>query len=203
MRDIPAGSRHYRTDPASDCPASPDGIAARPISLNSASTRRRLRASTSSLSKALVSGEQCPQTAARRWEGRRVRDAARLSRPTKLGVIAYETKRNDGAPARVCKSPRTFFGDRPAGAATGAGSVRSAKCRHCVARKIPAAAPSPPATSPFGRHAVRGWMGRADRRTRFKGMFVNPPEVVEIGRRHPELGATAHSSRREREQARC
>jgi phenylacetate-CoA ligase len=36
---------------------------------------------------------------------------------------------------------------------------------------------------------IKGWMGRADRTTKVKGMFVRPAEqVAEIGKRHPELG---------------
>ena len=47
---------------------------------------------------------------------------------------------------------------------------------------------------------IRGWMGRADQTTKVKGMFVHPSEVVEIGKRHPELGALRLVVRREREQ---
>ena len=31
-------------------------------------------------------------------------------------------------------------------------------------------------------------MGRADRTTKVKGMFVRPEQIAEIGKRHPELG---------------
>jgi phenylacetate-coenzyme A ligase PaaK-like adenylate-forming protein len=31
-------------------------------------------------------------------------------------------------------------------------------------------------------------MGRADQRTKVKGMFVDPEQIAEIGRRHPEAG---------------
>ena len=43
-------------------------------------------------------------------------------------------------------------------------------------------------------------MGRADQTTKVKGMFVHPSEVVEIGKRHPELGALRLVVRREGEQ---
>ena len=43
-------------------------------------------------------------------------------------------------------------------------------------------------------------MGRADQTTKVKGMFVHPGEVVEIGKRHPELGALRLVVRREGEQ---
>ncbi len=44
--------------------------------------------------------------------------------------------------------------------------------------------------SPCGRTNVRikGWMGRADQRTKVRGMFVDPEQVAEIARKHPGLG---------------
>ncbi len=47
---------------------------------------------------------------------------------------------------------------------------------------------------------IRGWMGRADQTTKVKGMFVHPSEVVEIGKRHPELGTLRLVVSREGEQ---
>jgi phenylacetate-CoA ligase len=44
--------------------------------------------------------------------------------------------------------------------------------------------------SPCGRTNMRikGWMGRADQRTKVRGMFVDPEQVAEIARKHPGLG---------------
>lgn len=46
-----------------------------------------------------------------------------------------------------------------------------------------------PGLSPCGRTNTRitGWMGRADQRTKVKGMFVDPRQIAEIMRRHPEI----------------
>lgn len=46
-----------------------------------------------------------------------------------------------------------------------------------------------PGTSPCGRTGMRinGWMGRADQRTKVKGMFVDPKQIADVLRRHPEL----------------
>jgi phenylacetate-CoA ligase len=43
--------------------------------------------------------------------------------------------------------------------------------------------------SPCGRtnRRIKGWMGRADQRTKVKGMFVDPKQIAEIARRHPEI----------------
>jgi phenylacetate-CoA ligase len=47
-----------------------------------------------------------------------------------------------------------------------------------------------PGTSPCGRTNLRikGWMGRADQRTKVKGMFVDPKQIAEVVKRHPEIG---------------
>ena len=46
-----------------------------------------------------------------------------------------------------------------------------------------------PGVSPCGRSNMRikGWLGRADQRTKVKGMFVDPSQVAAIVRRHPEV----------------
>src|SRR2546428_13120030 len=46
-----------------------------------------------------------------------------------------------------------------------------------------------PGASPCGRTntRIRGWMGRADQTTKVKGMFVQPSQVAEILKRHPEV----------------
>ena len=46
-----------------------------------------------------------------------------------------------------------------------------------------------PGVSPCGRTGMRikGWMGRADQRTKVKGMFVDPAQVAEIARRVPDI----------------
>lgn len=45
-------------------------------------------------------------------------------------------------------------------------------------------------TSPCGRTNLRikGWMGRADQRTKVKGMFVDPKQIAELVSRHSEIG---------------
>ncbi len=43
--------------------------------------------------------------------------------------------------------------------------------------------------SPCGRTntRIKGWMGRADQRTKIKGMFVDPKQVADIVKSHPEI----------------
>lgn len=46
-----------------------------------------------------------------------------------------------------------------------------------------------PGQSPCGRTGtrIRGWMGRADQRTKVKGMFVDPRQIAEVVARHPAV----------------
>lgn len=34
---------------------------------------------------------------------------------------------------------------------------------------------------------LKGWMGRADQRTKVKGMFVDPKQIAEVVARHPQV----------------
>ncbi|WP_420407227.1 phenylacetate--CoA ligase family protein [Hoeflea sp.] len=46
-----------------------------------------------------------------------------------------------------------------------------------------------PGTSPCGRTGMRikGWMGRADQRTKIKGMFVDPKQIAQLLKLHPDI----------------
>ena len=39
-----------------------------------------------------------------------------------------------------------------------------------------------------GTHSIRGWLGRADQTAKFRGMFIRPEQVAQVGRAMPELG---------------
>ena len=43
-------------------------------------------------------------------------------------------------------------------------------------------------------------MGRADQSAKVRGLFVHPSQIVEIGKRHPELAGLRLTIRREGEQ---
>ena len=59
-----------------------------------------------------------------------------------------------------------------------------------------------PGVSPCGRTNTRlkGWMGRADQRTKVKGMFVDPAQIAALLKRHPEIGRARLVVGREAEQ---
>jgi phenylacetate-CoA ligase len=47
---------------------------------------------------------------------------------------------------------------------------------------------------------LKGWMVRADQSAKVKGLLVHPGQIVEIGKRHPELRSARLVVRREGEQ---
>ena len=47
---------------------------------------------------------------------------------------------------------------------------------------------------------LKGWMGRADQSAKVRGLFVHPDQIVEVGKRHRELGALRLVVRRDGEQ---
>ncbi|CAN1536254.1 PaaK Coenzyme F390 synthetase [Rhabdaerophilaceae bacterium] len=59
-----------------------------------------------------------------------------------------------------------------------------------------------PGLSPCGRTNKRlaGWMGRADQRTKVKGMFVDPAQINAIARAHPGVGRLRLAVTRQNEQ---
>lgn len=61
-----------------------------------------------------------------------------------------------------------------------------------------------PGASPCGRTAprIRGWMGRADQRTKVKGMFVAPEQINQLMERYPEIRRARLVVTRENEQDR-
>ncbi len=116
-----------------------------------------------------------------------------------LGSIAYETRGPDG---KVCEGMvvdegvlleivRPGTGD-PVSAAGEVGEVvvTSFNPDYPLIRfatgDLSAVLAGP---SPCGRTNVRikGWMGRADQATKVKGLFVQPAQVAEVLKRHPEI----------------
>jgi phenylacetate-CoA ligase len=116
-----------------------------------------------------------------------------------LGVIAYESAADDGSPnpGMIVNENLILEIVRP-----GTGDpVPHGEVGEVVATNFNPAYPMVrlgtgdlsavlPGTSPCGRTntRIRGWMGRADQRTKVKGMFVDPKQIAELLRRHREIG---------------
>jgi phenylacetate-CoA ligase len=115
-----------------------------------------------------------------------------------FGVIAYESSAPDGEPnpGMIVNEDLIVEIVRP-GTST---PVREGEVGEVVVTSFNSAYPMVrlgtgdlsailPGVSPCGRTnlRIRGWMGRADQRTKIKGMFVDPKQVDEVVRRHPEV----------------
>ena len=116
-----------------------------------------------------------------------------------FGVIAYESVAADGSivPGMVVNEDlileivRPGTGDPVAEGEVGEVVVTSFNPAYPLVRlgtgDLSAVLPG---SSPCGRTnmRIRGWLGRADQRTKVKGMFVDPRQVAEVVRRHPSVG---------------
>ena len=116
-----------------------------------------------------------------------------------LGIIAYESADSDGTPLPgmvvaenlILEIVRPGTNDPVPDGEVGEVVVTRFDPLYPLVRlgtgDLSAIMPDP---SPCGRTnlRIRGWMGRADQRTKVKGMFVDPNQVAELLRRHPEAG---------------
>lgn len=115
-----------------------------------------------------------------------------------LGVIAYESAADDGSPhpgmivneKLILEIVRPGTGDPVPAGEVGEVVVTSFNPAYPMIRlgtgDLSAVLPG---ISPCGRTntRIKGWMGRADQRTKVKGMFVDPKQVAEVLRRHPGI----------------
>jgi phenylacetate-CoA ligase len=115
-----------------------------------------------------------------------------------FGVIAYESAAPDGAPNPgmivnenlIVEIVRPGTGDPVPDGEVGEVVVTGFNLAYPLVRlgtgDLSAVLPG---TSPCGRTNVRikGWMGRADQRTKVKGMFVDPKQIAEVVARLPEI----------------
>src|SRR5690606_9832145 len=115
-----------------------------------------------------------------------------------FGVIAYETAQADGTPlpgmvvneGLILEIVRPGTGDPVPEGEVGEVVVTSFNPAYSMVRlgtgDLSAIIGEP---SPCGRTntRIRGWLGRADQRTKIKGMFVDPKQVAAVLARHPEI----------------
>jgi phenylacetate-CoA ligase len=150
----------------------------------------------SSLRKALVSGAALPASLRSELEQRGVRTRQAYA-SAELGVIAYETEDADGALEPGLKVNADILVEvvTPGSGAVGEVVVTALRGNYPLLRFA-----TGDLSAFLDRDRIRGWMGRADQTTKVKGVFVHPADVIEIGRRHRELGALRLVVRREGEQ---
>jgi len=159
----------------------------------------------SSITKGFVSGAALPESLRTELKGRGV-SVLQAYATAELGVISYESEAlqgmivNEGVILEIVK-PGT--GEPVAEGEIGEVVVTNFSPSYPMIRlgtgDMSAVLPG---TSPCGRTNMRikGWMGRADQRTKVKGMFVDPAQINDIAKKHPELGRLRLVVSRENEQ---
>ena len=153
-------------------------------------------ADTSSLRKALVSGEAFPPSLRDALQARGIA-GYQVYASADLGCIAYESTARSGLiidEGVIVEIVRPGTGDVVPAGEVGEVVVTTFNPDYPLLRfgtgdlsaVIPQSLLEP---SPCGRTNLRlkGWLGRADQTTKVKGMFVHPSQVAEILRRHPEI----------------
>lgn len=151
----------------------------------------------SSFSRGLVSGGALFPSLREEYSSRGV-SVLQAYATADIGMIAYETADQDGNPNPgmvvnenlIVEIVRPGTGDTVVEGEVGELVVTTFNSIYPLVRfgtgDLTATLPGP---SPCGRTNMRlkGWLGRADQRTKIKGMFVDPKQVAEIVSRHPEI----------------
>lgn len=144
------------------------------------------------LVKASVGGEAFP-LALREWLRERGIAGYQSYGTADLGLVAYETEAREGLVVDegvIVEIVRPGTGDPVAEGEVGELVVTTLNPDYPLIRfgtgDLSAVLPGP---CPTGRtnQRIRGWLGRADQSAKVRGMFVHPPQVAEIARRHPEV----------------
>ena len=153
---------------------------------------RDLGRDASSIKRALVSGGALFPSLRADYAARGV-TVRQCYATAELGVIAYESEVADGMIVNedcIVEIVRPGTGTPVADGEVGELVVTTFKRAYPMLRfgtgDLSAILPG---QSACGRTNMRlaGWLGRADQRTKIKGMFVDPVQIAEITARHPEL----------------
>lgn len=151
---------------------------------------RELGLDTSSLRRALVSGEAFPPALRQRLQEEFGVTAHQCYATADLGLIAYESEACDGLiadEAVIIEIVRPGTGDPVPSGEVGEVVVTVFNPDYPLIRFATGDLSAVmPGDSPCGRTntRIKGWMGRADQATKVRGMFVHPKQVAEVIRRH-------------------
>lgn len=146
----------------------------------------------SSITRALVSGAALPGSLRAELAERGVA-VLQCYATAELGVVAYESQAREGMIVNedvVLEILRPGTGDPVPDGEVGEVVVTSLQPTYPMIRLATGDLSAIlPGKSPCGRTGTRiaGWMGRADQRTKVKGMFVDPAQIADLVKRHPEV----------------
>ena len=155
---------------------------------------RELGLDTSSLRRAVVSGEALTAAMQRRLDDEFAIKAFQLYGTADLGLIAYETPARSGLvldEAMILEIVRPGTGDPVPEGEVGEVVITAFNPDYPLLRFATGDLSAVlPGESPCGRTnmRIRGWLGRADQTTKVRGMFVHPQQIQDVLLRHPELG---------------
>lgn len=151
---------------------------------------RELGLETSSLKRALVSGEAFLPATRDRLQAEFGIEAHQCYASADLGLIAYETMAREGLmvdEALIVEIVRPGTGDPVPAGEVGEVVVTLFNPDYPLIRFATGDLSAVlPGRSPCGRTnmRIRGWLGRADQTTKVRGMFVHPHQIAEIAGRH-------------------
>ncbi|WFE90672.1 AMP-binding protein [Roseibium porphyridii] len=146
----------------------------------------------SSIKKALVSGGALFPSLRQEYEDQGIW-VGQCYATADLGVIAYETESQDGMVVNedyIVEIVRPGTGEPVAEGEVGELVVTNFNTLYPLIRFATGdLSKIVPGRSGCGRTNMRlaGWMGRADQRTKIKGMFVDPAQIAQIVAAHPEV----------------
>lgn len=142
---------------------------------------------------AVVSGAAFPASLQQEVANHGV-DAYQAYASAELGVIAYETSARSGLVVNenlIVEIVRPGTNEAVADGDVGEVVVTRLNSEYPLLRfGTGDLSRTLPGASACGRTNMRlaGWLGRADQRTKVKGMFVDPAQIAAIAKRFPELG---------------
>ncbi|MGF7159368.1 phenylacetate-CoA ligase [Rhodoligotrophos appendicifer] len=146
-----------------------------------------------SIAKAQVSGAALPPSLREELASRGV-DVRQCYALAEVGMVAYETEALEGMVISedvIVEIVRPGTGDPVPEGEIGEVVVTTFSDLYPMIRLATGDLSALlPGASACGRTnaRIKGWLGRADQTAKVKGMFVQPGQIAEIGKRHPELG---------------
>ncbi|MEM9629696.1 MAG: AMP-binding protein [Pseudomonadota bacterium] len=146
----------------------------------------------SSIKKALVSGGALFPSLRKEYEDQGIQ-VGQCYATADLGVIAYETESKEGMVVNedyIVEIVRPGTGEPVADGEVGELVVTNFNSLYPLIRFATGdLSKIVPGQSACGRTNMRlaGWMGRADQRTKVKGMFIDPAQIAQIVAAHPEV----------------
>ncbi|QPC85610.1 AMP-binding protein [Mesorhizobium sp. NBSH29] len=190
---IPAGVGNTEQQVEAIAVLKPTGYIGTPDFLKILVDRMATAGATISFRHALVSGAAFPASLQQEIERAGI-DAYQAYATAELGVAAYETEARSGLVVNeglIVEIVRPGTGEAVADGEVGEVVVTRLNAEYPLLRfgtgdlsRVLSG------LSACGRTNMRlaGWMGRADQRTKVKGMFVDPAQIAAIGRQFPSLG---------------